>query len=221
MKRIFIAEDDKSLRESLKKFLEMNSFEVLTSTNFKEIENDIIEANPDILLLDLKLETNYGYNICKKIRKTSNMGIIVITSENTELAELMSINSGADDYISKPFNSEILLARLNALLNRFTLNTQLTILEHKGLRLNLSDGTINFERKSAELTKNELRILTYLIKNKNTICSRNSIMNELWHTEEFIDENTLNVNIKRLRKKLNDIGLSEFIVTKRQMGYMV
>lgn len=218
--KIYIAEDDKILRSELAKLLFSYGYECVYSNDFQNIVNDIFNVNPELILLDVNLPYYNGYQICREIRRKSNIPIIIVTSRSTEMDELMSLNLGADDFITKPYNSHILLAHISAVLKRGKMATSETIL-HKGLSLSLAKNIITYNNKSETLTKNEFQILIILIKNKERVVSREEIMNDLWQTEEFIDDNTLTVNIARLRHKLSSIGLNDFIVTKRGQGYMV
>ena len=217
--KIFVVEDDKILNESLSVLLKNYGFATETSFDFKNIINIIIESNSDLILLDLNLPYNDGHYICKEIRKKSSVPIIVVTSNNNDIDELTSLNFGADDFISKPFNTQVLLAHIDRVLSRYN-NNEINI-EYKGLILDKNKCIIKYNDKEENLTKNEIKILALLIKNKGKIVYRNEIMNELWQTDEFIDDNTLTVNVNRLRTKLSNIGLINFIETKRGLGYIV
>ena len=150
------------------------------------------------------------------------MPIIVVTSRNSEIDELMSMNLGADDFVTKPYNTQILLARIEAILKRINKNSTVQdVLEYKDMKLNLSNGTLSYKDKNIEITKNELKILSYLIKNKGNIVSREALMNYLWDCEMFIDDNTLSVNVTRIRKKLEELGLKNVIETRRGLGYII
>lgn len=217
--RVFIVEDEETIRNELVKFLEKYGFECLTTDAFENVIEEIINSGCDLLLLDLNLPYEDGFQICRKIRLESNVPIIVLTSRNTDFDELMSLNMGADDFITKPYNSQILLARIQKILNR---NAKcFTNLEHNGVILNLSNATVSCGEHTESLTRNEFCILRLLMSNKGNIIPREEIINELWQDEQFVDENTLNVNILRLRKKLEDIGARGFLKTKRKMGYAV
>lgn len=172
-------------------------------------------------MLDINLPETDGEYICKEIRKKSNMGIIIITSRDNEIDELLSINYGADHYITKPFNIQILLAKISSLLRRTNNNEINDKIDAKDFILNISNSTIEKENKIIELTKNEYKILKYLIENRGKIVSRDSIMEELWESESFIDDNTLSVNITRLRNKLEELNLKELIETRRGQGYIL
>ena len=163
-----------------------------------------------------------GIIICREIRKFSEVPIIIVTSRDSDVDELMSMNLGADDFITKPYNTQILLARIESILKRVYRNSTVQdVLEYGDMKLNLSNGTIVYNDKVIELTKNELKILSYLIKNRGKIVSRESLINYLWNCEMFIDDNTLSVNVTRIRKKLEEIGLSNIIETRRGLGYIM
>lgn len=218
--KIYIAEDDKTLRNELCKLLNSYGYECAYSDDFQNIVKHIFDENPSLILLDINLPYYDGYQICREIRKKSDVPVIIVTSRSTDMDELMSLNLGADDFITKPYNSHILLAHISAVLKRGR-NTVGDTAEYRGLKLIFSKSTAEYKETSVALTKNEFHILLFLIKNKEHIVSREDIMNELWQTDEFIDDNTLTVNINRLRRKLSSIGLDDFIITKRGQGYIV
>lgn len=192
---------------------------------FKKFDNtihDILEINPNLILLDINLPGVDGESICKEIRKQSDMGIIAVTSRDNELDELVSINYGADHYITKPFNIHILLAKVNSLLRRTNSNSEpKNKIDAKDFILNISNSTIIKDDKIIDLTKNEYKILKYFIENREKIVSREDIMDVLWENDCFVDDNTLSVNITRLRSKLEELGLKDIIETKRGQGYML
>lgn len=221
MRRILIVEDDEKLRGELEIFLNKNGYQTETLKTFKNTIEDILKASPQIILLDINLPNADGEYICKEIRKKSQVPIIIITSRESEIDELISINNGADHYITKPFNIQILLAKIESLLRRTNTGINQEKIECKGFVLNISKNTIEKGEKTVELTKNEFRILKYLIQNKERIVSREEIMENLWNSESFIDDNTLTVNITRLRNKLEEIGQKELIETKRGQGYII
>lgn len=222
MRKILIVEDDEKLRSELEIFLNNNGYQAECLKIFDNTINDILEINPNLILLDINLPGVDGEYICKEIRKHSNMGIIIVTSRDNELDELVSINYGADHYITKPFNIHILLAKINSLLRRTNnSNDSKDKIDAKDFILNISNSTISKNDKIIDLTKNEYKILKYLIENKGKIVSREDIMNCLWENESFIDDNTLSVNITRLRTKLEELGLQDLIETKRGQGYIL
>ena len=207
MSKILIVEDDKKLREELKIFLEKHGYEISILENFENAIKDILESNSDLVLLDINLPYMDGEYICKEIRKVSNVPIIMVTSRDNELDELLSINNGADQYITKPYNIQILLAKIERLLKRSMDNqTNQNKIDCGKFILNISKSVIEKGNETIELTKNELKILHFLVLNKEKIVSRNDIMDYLWDSESFVDDNTLTVNIKRLRTKLEEIG---------------
>ena len=222
MQKILIVEDDEKLRNELEIFLANNGYQVQTLKKFDNTIHDILEQKPDLLLLDINLPNADGEYICKEIRKQSNMPIIIVTSRDNELDELLSINYGADHYITKPFNIQILLAKIASLLRRTNIDTKnLEKIDCKEFILNSNKNTIQKGDREIELTKNEFRILKYLVQNREKIVSREEIMECLWDSESFIDDNTLTVNITRLRNKLDELNLKELLETKRGQGYIL
>lgn len=222
MPRILIVEDDEKLRKELEIFLNNNGYEAQFLKTFNDTIQDILKINPDLILLDINLPGADGEYICKEIRKQSNMPIIIVTSRDNELDELISINYGADHYITKPFNIQILLAKITSLLRRTNMVADMgEKIDAKDFILNISKSTIEKEDKSIELTKNEFRILKFLIQNREKIVSREDIMECLWDNESFIDDNTLTVNINRVRTKLEELELKELLETKRGQGYIL
>lgn len=221
MKKIFIIEDDKKIREELSTFLSKNGYICEAPWEFESVIEDIIYKKPELVLLDINLPVFDGYYICREIRKHSEVPIIVVTSRDTELDELMALNLGADDFITKPYNTQILLAHISSVLKRASKETITDRIDCGSFVINLSRSTIEYNGKEFELTKNELKILTLLYENKGVIVSRDELMTYLWNSDMFIDDNTLTVNINRLRKKLDDAGLGQVIETKRSRGYMV
>ncbi len=217
MKNILIVEDEVKLRLELMKFLNNNGYQISMIENFDNVINDIIKSNVDLVLLDINLPGFSGEYILKNVRKISNIPIVIITSRNTEIDELLSINNGADDFIAKPFNKEILLARINRLLSK----DEDTKIKYKDVILDIAKSTILKGDLSIDLTQNEMKIFHYLLKNKGTIISRDDLINYLWDNNGFIDDNTLTVNINRLRAKLCNVGLINTIITKRGMGYII
>jgi len=219
--KLFIIEDDIVLRTELISLLESYNYSCETSDNFKNIISEAVDSNADLILLDINLPYYDGYHVCREIRKISEVPIMVVTSRNNDMDELMSMNLGADDFITKPYNIQILLARIAAILKRTNQKNYSSEVEYNGLTLSMAKSTVYYESKEAELTKNELRILSVLMQNANSIISRDDLMDELWQSDEFVDDNTLTVNVNRLRKKLEEIGAADFIKTKRGQGYMI
>ncbi len=222
MQKILIVEDDEKLRNELEIFLSHQGYQAKCLKKFDNTIHDILEINPNLILLDINLPNVNGEYICKEIRKQSDMGIIIVTSRDNELDELVSINYGADHYITKPFNIHILLAKVNSLLKRTNSNSEpKNKIDAKDFILNISNSTIIKDDKIIDLTKNEYKILKYFIENREKIVSREDIMDVLWENDCFVDDNTLSVNITRLRSKLEELGLKDIIETKRGQGYML
>lgn len=222
MEKIIIIEDDEIIREELKNFLSRYGYEVVAPTSFDNVVQFILNENANLVLLDINLPIFDGYYICREVRKKSDIPIIIVTSRDSDMDELMSMNLGADDFVTKPYNTQILLARIAALLKRSGSNTATSnILTYKDFQLNLSNATIIYNEKEIELTKNEVKILSYLINHKGEIVSRELLMEYLWSTEYFVDDSTLTVNITRLRKKLEEIGIENVIETRRGLGYIM
>lgn len=219
--KIYIIEDDTAIREELMQLLKKYGYECESSDDFQNIGEKALSSKADLILLDINLPYQDGFQVCRYIRQKSNVPIIILTSRNTDFDELMGLNIGADDFVSKPYNGQVLLARIQKILARTYEVQSNTLLTHKGLTLNLLRATISHNGNEKELTKNELGILRLLMLNKGNIIPRDAIIDELWQSEEFIDENTLNVNVVRLRKKLAEIGLPDYLETKRGMGYSV
>ena len=221
MQKILIVEDDEKLRNEMETFFNNNGYMAQTLKSFNNTINDIMSKNPDLILLDINLPGADGEYICKEIRKQSNVPIIIITSRDNEIDELLSINYGADHYITKPFNIQILLAKTNSLLKRSNIINLQDKINAQDFIINLSNSTIIKDNKEIELTKNELKILKYLTEKRNKIIPREEIMEYLWESESFIDDNTLTVNINRLRNKLEELNLKELLETKRGQGYIL
>lgn len=220
MKKIIIIEDDKDILNEIKNFLEKYSYEVIVPDDFENVIEFILNRESDLILLDINLPVYDGYYICKEVRKKSNVPIIIVTSKDSDMDELMSINLGADDFITKPYNIQILLARIGALLKRVDGNSS-NILSCRDFKLNLSNAKITHKEQELDLTKNEVKILSFLIENKGKIISRNMLMEYLWSSDYFVDDSTLSVNMTRLRKKLESIGIIGLIETKRGLGYII
>jgi DNA-binding response OmpR family regulator len=218
---IFIIEDDVKIRNELTKLLEKYGYECESSDDFQNIVEIIMNDNPNLVLLDINLPVFDGYYLCREIRRKSQVPIIIVTSRDSEVDELMSMSLGADDFITKPYNTQILLARISSVLKRVYNAQPKDTINHKNVELNISKSTVTSNGKSIELSKNEVQILHLLMQNKEHIVSRDEIMNDLWQSEEFVDDNTLTVNINRLRKKLEEIGVKNYLITKRGQGYMV
>lgn len=222
MYKILLVEDDEIISKSIMQHLENWDFEVITARDFKNITNEFTECNAHIVLLDLILPFYDGFYWCKEIRKISNVPIVFLSSASDNMNIVMAVNMGGDDFISKPFNVSVLLDKIQAILRRtYDMPNGISILEHKGIILNLNDFTLSYRDKSIELTKNEFRILETLLVNKGKIVSRDTLMMKLWQDDNYVEENTLTVNVTRLRKKLEDLGIDDFIKTKVGCGYII
>ena len=221
MSDILLVEDDPKICRELSTLLERYGYTCRAVEQFDRVEEEILRLAPQLVLLDINLPYYDGYHICRQVRKRSNVPIIVVTSRDSEMDELMSMNLGADDFVTKPYNTQVLLAHIQSVLKRAYHTESSKTIEHKGVVLDVSKSLVRFKDRQVDLTKNELRILYILMDNRDTIISRDDIMSDLWQSDEFVDDNTLTVNINRLRKKLEGIGIEDFLVTKRGQGYMV
>lgn len=222
MYRIMIIEDDITIAKSMKEYLSRWNYDVIYLNDFKDITEQVIHFEPQLILLDIMLPYYNGFHWCAEIRKISKVPIIFISSANDNMNIVMAMNMGGDDFICKPFDLDVLIAKIRALLRRtYSFQGQINYLEHNGVLLNLSDTTLSFKDKKIEMTKNEYRIMQVLMENVGGIVLRDEIMENLWENDDYVDDNTLTVNINRLRKKLNEIGLYDFIKTKKGFGYMV
>ena len=222
MTKILVVEDDHQIQQELVLLLHRHGFEAQALTSFESVTQQIITAHPDLVLLDLNLPGIDGQQICREVRQLSNVPIIVVTSRNTDLDELMVLSLGADDFIAKPYNTQILLMHITSVLRRANSDvTTGTKLSHAGVTLDSSSCKVSANQKSVELTKNELRILSLLMQNAGTVVSRQRIQEELWQSDEFVDDNTLTVNISHLRNTLASIGVEDFVMTRRGLGYVI
>ena len=219
MKKILIVEDDFTIQLQLKTLLSGNGYEVFAVTDFSQTIQQIKAFVPHLVILDIKLPGNNGFEICSEIRAFSDIPIVFVTSSNTDMDELNSIMLGGDAFITKPYNTAILLAKIAALLKRAYPSPQTEFFTWNGVTLHLESSVIEYKEQKAELTKNELKILYYLFKNAVKICSRNDIADFLWDNQLYVDDNALSVNVTRIRDKLNKIGLTNFIKTKHRQGY--
>ena len=220
--RILIVEDDKGIAEALENCLAAWGMEARSVQDFCRVMAEFAAFAPHLVLMDITLPFMGGYHWCREIRRVSAVPIIFISSASDNMNIVMAINMGADDFIAKPFDLTVLVAKVQALLRRtydFSYGTD--ILEHKGVILNLSDCSLMYQENKLDLTKNEHRILQVLLEQRGKVVSRDTLMYRLWETDDFIDENTLTVNITRLRKKLAGVGIEDFITTKKGLGYMV
>ena len=222
MYRLLIVEDDLGIAEAIKEQTKMWELDAHIADNFRNVLADFTEFQPHIVLLDIALPFFNGYHWCGEIRKISKVPIIFISSASDNMNIVMAMNMGADDFIAKPFDMDVLVAKIHALLRRtYDFAASVPVLEHRGAFLNTGDGTLTYKDSNIPLTKNEYRILLCLMESKGKVVSREKLMERLWKTEVFIDENTLTVNVNRLRKKLDGAGLENFIATKVGVGYIV
>ena len=221
MFKIIIIEDDKEIREELKILLQNSGYEVKAISGFENIENKILNEQAHLVLLDINLPGKSGYEICSKIRSKSKIPIIFVTSRNNSMDELNGIMIGGDDYIEKPYNVPILLARIQNLLNRTYSSEKNSEIEYKKIVLDTLRSTVKYNNKEIELTKTEVKTLYYLFMNKEKIVPRTDIINFLWDNEVYADDNSLSVIVTRLREKLKEIGIENLIETKRGQGYKI
>ena len=218
--KILLVEDDLEISKLLAEFLQENGYEVFCQYDGLHVLDCLRENKIDLILLDINLPEQDGYRLCSSIRSFSTTPILFITGRNTTMDELQALTLGGDDYITKPYNIPILLARINLLLRRGT-SEQISIMEHNGIQFNLIAGTLTANGKEIELTKTELKIMYYLFKHTGEIVPRIDLVEYLWDNEIHIDDNTLSVNIMRIREKLRTLGAADFIQTKRGMGYKI
>lgn len=222
MYRIFLVEDDETIARLIKKHLEKWEYEVSTVQDFGNVLGEFAVCDPQLVLLDIRLPFYNGHYWCTQIRQVSKVPIIFLSSLSDNMNIVMAMNMGADDFIPKPFDLEVLTAKVQALLRRsYDFAGSSSMLEHKGMLLNLSDATLLYQEQKVELTKNELKILQTLIENKMQVVTRETLMTRLWESDMYVDENTLSVNVNRLRKKLTSIGLEDSILTKKGIGYQI
>ena len=222
MYKILIVEDDKTIARVLKEHLEKWGYAVETIEDFQNVLETFITFDPQIVLMDIGLPFFNGHHWCSEIRAISKVPIIFISSADDNMNIVMALNMGGDDFITKTFDLNVITAKVQALLRRtYSFKEQTNLIEHKGAVLNLSDATLAYQDQKIELTKNEYRILQTLMANVGKIVSRDDIITALWEDDSFVDDNTLTVNMTRLRRKLSEAGLSDFIKTKKGIGYVV
>ncbi len=219
--RIFVVEDDAGIADATKSALEKWGFDAKCAENFADVMSEFSSFDPQLVLLDIMLPLYNGYYWCDAIRKVSNVPVIFISSASDSMNIIMAMEKGGDDFIAKPFDLSVLTAKINALLRRTYDYTPIQTISHNGLTLNMSDSSFTVEGVRCELSKNEYRILLTLMENRGTVVSREKLMIALWNTDSFIDDNTLTVNINRLRKKLGAVGMSDYIITRHGMGYQI
>lgn len=223
MFKVMIVEDDVKIREIVKENIIKWGFDILCIENFNEVFNSYVKYEPHLILMDINLPCFDGFYWCNKIREVSKVPIMFISSRSTNMDVIMAMNMGGDDLIQKPFSLEVLMAKLNALLRRTYsyASVESNVIEHRGAVLNLKESSVAHNGEKVELTKNEFKILHILMNNNGSIVTRDKIMRGLWEDESFVDDNTLTVNINRLRKKLENAGLIDFIQTKKGQGYVI
>lgn len=221
--KLFIVEDDRDLAEEMQKALSKWGFEVSIGQDFENILKDFLDVSPHVVLMDINIPSFDGFYWCKKIRDVSSVPIVFVSSRDSNMDIIMAMNSGGDDYIQKPFDISVLVAKLQAMMRRTYEygGSELNALECHGLILNLDDTTVHYEGQTIELTKNEFKILKLLIQNRGKVVSRQMLMKKLWDDDVYVNENTSTVNVNRLRAKLEDMGLKAFINTKKGMGYIL
>ena len=222
MYKILIVEDDEVIAGAIKKHLDNWGYEARCVRDFSDVMKDFAQFEPHLVLMDVKLPLFNGYHWCQEIRKASKVPVIFASSQTEDMNIVMAMNMGGDDYITKPFELEVLTAKIQAMLRRsYDFSLPSNIIEFDGVSLNVDEATLTFLDDKIELTKNELKILQILIENSKKVVYRDTIMTKLWESDSYVEENTLSVNVNRLRKKLESIGLTDFIVTKKGIGYRV
>lgn len=220
--KIFIIEDDSVIAEKIKQHLENWGYDGAIVQDFRKVLSEFIDFDPQLVLMDVALPCFSGYYWCGEIRELSKVPIIFISSASDNMNIVRAVDMGGDDYITKPFDFQVLMAKVQAMLRRtYDFGKSSSIIEHHGLIFNLSNASITYEGKKQELTKNEARILQMLMENKGKIVKRDKLMMSLWETENFVDDSALYTNINRLRKKLEQLGLAEYISTKKGEGYFI
>lgn len=222
MYRVLIVEDDRGIGEQVRQQAENWGLEARCVRNFRNVMGEFAEFGPHLVVMDIKLPFFDGYHWCGKIRQVSKVPVLFLSSASDNMNIIMAMNMGADDFIAKPFDASVLMAKMQALLRRaYDFGGTMPVLEHRGAMLNTGENTLTFGGKEIPLSKNEYRILLTLMENKGKVVSRERLMEKLWQTDSFVDENTLSVNVGRLRKKLDGAGLTDFIETKFRVGYLI
>ena len=220
MYKIFMVEDDEIIARSIREHLQAWNYDVCCVEDFSNVVAEFVRFDPQLVLMDITLPFFNGYHWCSEIRKISKGPVIFLSSAADNMNIVMAVNMGADDFIPKPFDLEVLTVKIQAMLRRsYDFAGTGSMLEHKGAILNLNETTLTYQEQKIELTKNEFRILEILMENKEKVVSRETLMTKLWESDNYVDENTLSVNVNRLRKKLEALGLEEFILTKKGIGY--
>lgn len=222
MYRIFIVEDDEGIARGVTQLVNALEMEAVTVRDFRNVSGEFAACNPQLVLMDIGLPFMNGYHWCSEIRRVSKVPIIFLSSASDNMNIIMAMNMGADDFIPKPFDGSVLIAKIQALLRRaYSFGESSPVLEHRGAMLNTGDNSLVYQGKQISLSKNEYRILLELMRSRGKVVSRERLMEALWQTDDFVDENALTVNVGRLRKKLEAAGLSDFIVTKFGVGYLI
>ena len=222
MHRIFIVEDDAAIAAALQKHLTTWGFDVRCAEDFRNVLTECTAFDPQLVLLDITLPFYNGYHWCQELRRVSNVPVVFISSASDNMNIVMAMNMGGDDFIIKPFDLNVLTVKIQAMLRRtYEFAGESHMLEHQGVWLNLSDGTLTYEEQILELSKNERKILQTLLENPGAIVTRENLMMALWESDVYVDENTLSVNVNRLRRKLETIGLTNFILTRKGIGYQI
>lgn len=222
MYRIFIVEDDEGIARGVTQLVNAWGMEAVTVRDFRNVSGEFAACNPQLVLMDIGLPFMNGYHWCSEIRRVSKVPIIFLSSASDNMNIIMAMNMGADDFIPKPFDGSVLIAKIQALLRRaYSFGESSPVLEHRGAMLNTGDNSLVYQGKQISLSKNEYRILLELMRSRGKVVSRERLMEALWQTDDFVDENALTVNVGRLRKKLEAAGLSNFIVTKFGVGYLI
>lgn len=222
MQKIFIVEDDRGIAEAVASQAERWAFDVRIASDFRDVAGEVAQFQPHIVLMDIGLPFFSGYYWCSEIRKTSRVPIIFLSSAADNMNIVMAMNMGGDDFIAKPFDMSVLMAKIQALLRRtYDFAQPSPLLAHRGAVLDAASGALKYEGKTIDLTRNEFRILLALMEKRGNVVSREKLMERLWETDSFVDENTLTVNVNRLRKKLDAAGLTGFIATRFGVGYII
>lgn len=222
MYKIFLAEDDEVICSLVKKHLESWGYKVYAAEDFSDIMGEFVRVDPQLVILDLKLPCYNGFHWCDEIRRVSQVPVIFLSSAADNMNMVMAMSRGADDFIPKPFHLEVLSAKVQAILRRaYSFGAGANLLERGGAVLNLGSGDLSFQGRLVSLTRNELKILNLLFSQAGNVVSREDIMQMLWENDDFVDDNTLTVNVNRLRRKLEEIGLGNMILTKKGRGYMI
>ncbi len=222
MHRILVVEDDPVIAGAIAKSVAKWGYEVECVADFQDVLGHFVRFDPQLVLIDVSLPFFNGYHWCSEIRKVSKVPIMFISSASDNLNIVLAMNMGADDFIVKPFDLTVLAAKIRALIRRtYDFAGQTNLLEHRGAILNIGEATLTYQGQKVQLTRNEHKILQLLLENKGQVVRRETLMNYLWETDSYVDDNTLTVNVTRLRRKLEEVGLKDFIVTKKSMGYLV